>query len=67
MSEGGLARWSAEVVLDAPMDLVTPFVARDVHVQFDVKGALGIVVGFISSGNFGFDSGDRTVVGLVRV
>ena len=62
-----MARWSTEVVLDAPAVLVTPFVARNVHVQFNVKGALGIVVGFVFSGNFGFDSGNRTVVGLVRV
>ena len=67
MSEGGLARWSAEAVLEAAVELVAPFIARDAHVHLDVKGALGIVVGFVPSSGVGFDSNNRTGIGLVGV
>ena len=49
------------------MELVAPLVARNVHVHLDVKGALGIVVGFVPSSGVGFDSNNRTGIGLVGV
>ena len=67
MSEGGLARWSTEVVFEAAVELVAPFVACDVHVHLNVKGALGIVVGFVPSSGVGFNSNNRTGIGLVGV
>ena len=46
-------------------ELVASLVALDVHVLLEVEGAVGIIVGFVTSRGAGIVAGDGSGIGLV--
>ena len=56
-----MTSWGPKVMLETGVDLVTPFVARDVHIHVGVKGQIGIIVRVVLRASVGFGSGNGKI------
>ena len=56
-----MTSWGPKVMLETVVDLVTSFVARDVHIHVGVEGQLGIIVGIVLSTSVGFGGGNGKI------